>query len=108
MGYNGGVLFGDPGLAVEPAGVGCLWFERRFLDHRADVLPQVDAHRFERKQGGRGAAVEEKTRNGILSTLRIRGELSSAVALGDIQDGIHALPEPVTYFPVRLAFVDKL
>ena len=51
---------------------------------------------------------EEKTRNGILSTLRIRGELGSAVALDDIQYGVLAQPEPVTYFPVRLAFVDKL
>ena len=31
---------------------------------------------------------EEKTRNGILSTLRIRGELGSAVALDDIQYGV--------------------
>ena len=54
------------------------------------------------------AGKEEKTRNGILSTLRIRGELGSAVALDDIQDGVLAQPEPVTYFPVRLAFVDKL
>lgn len=51
---------------------------------------------------------EEKTRNGILSTLRIRGELGSAVALDDIQDGVLAQPEPVAYFPVRLALVDKL
>jgi hypothetical protein len=53
------------------------------------------------------ALSEEKTRNGILSTLRIRGELGSAVALDDIQDGVLAQPEPMTYFPVRLAFVDK-
>jgi hypothetical protein len=45
----------------------------------------------------------EKTRNGILSTLRIRGELGSAVVLDDIQDGVLAQPEPLTYFPVRLA-----
>ena len=51
---------------------------------------------------------EEKTRNGILSTLRIRGDLGSAVALDDIQDGVLVQPEPVTYFRVRLAFVDKL
>jgi hypothetical protein len=35
-------------------------------------------------------------------------QLRSAIALNDIQDGILAQPQPMAYFPVRLAFADEL
>jgi hypothetical protein len=67
---------------------------------------QAVAEARERLNGKR-AVREEKTRNGILSTLRIR-QLCSAGTLDDIQDRILAQPEPMAYFPVRLAFTDEL
>jgi TnpA family transposase len=36
------------------------------------------------------------------------GIFSSAIALDDIEDRILAQPEPVAYFPIRLAFTDEL
>ena len=39
---------------------------------------------------------------------KIQRHLSSAIALYDIQDRILAQPEPVAYFPVRLAFANEL
>jgi hypothetical protein len=61
-----------------------------------------------RRTGWNGQAGTDRGEDTNLITLRIRGELGSAVALDDVQDGVLAQPEPMTYFPVGLAFVDEL